>query len=171
MTETVSAVTTVPLSTNTEIEFKGEEFVYLIGTETINFKTFNFATDASKVLRPLNQTDGDLKFNIDKTELKTKDKKGASPSKPTLEFSFEGIFSVGDVAQDKIRECINNQQLIPLILVNTRTGKAEGGMCMISSYELKYSNEEHVTYSLDLELNGDFKALTTDFKTVPAGAK
>lgn len=128
------------------IEYRGEEFLFLVEVETELGET---------LIRPFNQTGGSVNIAADAIELSTKDKTGSDYGDVTQEITLEGIITEGDPFVDEMKKKLRNKELVKIYEVNTRTKKAEYGMYMVSAFDRDYAHPEYATYSLTASLNGD----------------
>lgn len=127
------------------VEYRGEEFLYLVEVEDGSGSTTH---------RPFNQTGGSSSIEADSIELDTKDKTGSDYGAVTESISIEGIMTEDDPAIKFIKQAIRSKLFIRIITVNTRDLSTEEGRYKIDSFEQSNANGEFATYTLGATLNG-----------------
>lgn len=144
-------------------EYKGQEFLYLVevpGTDP--------ETDPATKYRVFNQTGGSTTSEAGEVELNTKDKTGSDYANITQNISIEGVLTQGDEAIKHIKKAQRMKQFVNITEVNTRTGDAETGSYMITSFERSFGNAEFATYTIEGALNGDITE--ENLTDIPDGA-
>lgn len=141
------------------VEFKGEEFLYLVeipnGSGSTEYRLFN-------------QTGGSTTSEADSIDLATKDKTGSDYGNVTQNVSIEGILTEGDEAVKYIKKAQRDKEFVKITEVNTRDLSTERGNYMISSFERSFSVGEHATYTIEGALNGPIEE--GELSTIPDGA-
>lgn len=141
------------------VEYKGEEFLYLIEVP---------GTGGTVEHRLFNQTGGSTTSEADSIDLATKDKTGSDYGNVTQNISIEGILTEGDDAVSYIKKAQRRKDFVKIIEVNTRDLSTESGDYMISSFERSFSVGEHATYNVEGTLNGAIEE--GDLSDLPEGA-
>lgn len=141
------------------VEYRGEDFIYLVEVED---------DDGKKDRRFFNQTDGSSSIESDDIELETKDKTGEDYGSITETVSIEGVLTKDDPAIEYIKESIRKKRLVRITRVNTDDLETEEGRYKIDNFEETSSVGEFVEYSIEATLNGDVKKGELD--EVPEGA-
>lgn len=145
------------------IEYKGEDFLYLV-----EIPAGTSGTPAVATHRMFNQTGGSTSLEADTVDLDTKDKSGSDYGKVSQSISISGILTQGDPLVAYIKKAIRGKEFIKITEINTRTKDTETGMYMVNSFEQTYDNGDFAEYSLDADLNGVIDAGTLE--EVPEGA-
>lgn len=139
------------------VEFKGEEFLYLV-----------HIPDDDEDFRLFNQTDGSTTTDADSIELATKDKTGSDYGDVTTDLDIEGILTDGDDAIKYIKNAQRSKKFVKITEVNTRDLETESGYYMISSFGRTYTHGDYATYSISAALNGSISEGT--LTELPDGA-
>lgn len=137
------------------IEYRGDDFLYLVEIEGSESRIFN-------------QTDGSSSIEADAIELETKDKTGADYGNVTETVSIEGVLTEGDPAIPFLKKSIRRKRLVRITELDTRDLTTESGMYKLDSFEQTNSNGEFSTYSLEATLNGSISE--GELTEVPEGA-
>lgn len=137
------------------VEFRGDEYLYLVNVDGVESRIFN-------------QTDGSSSIEADSIELATKDKTGSDYGNVTETLSIEGVLTEGDPAIPFLRNAIRKKKLVTITELNTRDLTAETGLYKLDNFEKTNSNGEYSTYSLGASLNGE--VTTSTLEEIPDGA-
>lgn len=139
------------------IEFKGEEYLYLVKV-----------SDSQNPFRIFNQTGGSTSSDADEVTLETKDKVGSDYGAVTQTISIEGVMTEGDEGLEYIKKSQRRKRFVEITEVNTRTKETEVGLYMLANVERSFAYGDYATYTISANLNGSITEGTLD--EVPEGA-